>query len=183
MGLLSDEQWLHPAGIRLVLVQRSCGYALRPTLSIPEIAKVVDTVRRCGPPGCVVAVDNCYGEMTDSLEPCAVSQHANGLICSSLCMAAVRALLQGQQLLQSGSSQASCNLKVESRLYSMAMESAFEIVLSQAFLLTLRHMVASTWPGLWTEADLVFISLIKHSFSRRPLTVAMCPCRFLCCLL
>ena len=63
---------LPAAGIKLVLVQRSCGYALRPTLGISEIAKVVELVRRCGPPGCVVAVDNCYGEMTDVLEPCAV---------------------------------------------------------------------------------------------------------------
>ena len=72
-----------PADTKLVLVQRSCGYALRPTLGIEDIARVVDMVRRHGPPGCVVAVDNCYGELTDVLEPCAVSPSA---FCSLPCI-------------------------------------------------------------------------------------------------
>ena len=59
--------------VKLVLVQRSCGYALRPTLGITDIQHVVEMVRQHGPADCVVAVDNCYGEMTDDVEPCAVS--------------------------------------------------------------------------------------------------------------
>jgi cystathionine beta-lyase family protein involved in aluminum resistance len=54
-----------------VLVQRSCGYALRPTLSVDDVARIVHSVKAQAP-GCVVAVDNCYGEFTADREPPAV---------------------------------------------------------------------------------------------------------------
>lgn len=52
-------------------IQRSCGYALRPTLSIAEIGRAVQSIK-AQDPNCLVLVDNCYGEFTEELEPCAV---------------------------------------------------------------------------------------------------------------
>lgn len=45
-------------------IQRSCGYALRPTLSIDEIARAVKIVKSQDP-NVLVLVDNCYGEFTE----------------------------------------------------------------------------------------------------------------------
>lgn len=68
----SDLPCTHCAETRVALIQRSCGYALRPTLDIAEIDMAVQ-VLKSQQPGCVVAVDNCYGEFTANKEPCAVS--------------------------------------------------------------------------------------------------------------
>jgi cystathionine beta-lyase family protein involved in aluminum resistance len=62
---------VHVGRTRVVHVQRSCGYALRPTLSVSEIARVVESVKRQDPT-VVVCVDNCYGEFTERREPCSV---------------------------------------------------------------------------------------------------------------
>lgn len=56
---------------KVALVQRSCGYALRPTLSIEDIRRAVEVIK-AQRPDVLVLVDNCYGEFTDSLEPPAV---------------------------------------------------------------------------------------------------------------
>lgn len=56
---------------RLALVQRSCGYALRPTLRIADIERAVQVIKAQNP-NVIVAVDNCYGEFTDTAEPPAV---------------------------------------------------------------------------------------------------------------
>ncbi len=56
---------------RMVLIQRSCGYSWRPSLSLAEIGHLVERVKR-RQPGCVVFVDNCYGELVQPLEPTAV---------------------------------------------------------------------------------------------------------------
>ncbi|KAL4857014.1 hypothetical protein ACK3TF_002702 [Chlorella vulgaris] len=56
---------------KVALVQRSCGYALRPTLRIDEIERAVAAIKAQNP-DVIVAVDNCYGEFTDSREPPAV---------------------------------------------------------------------------------------------------------------
>lgn len=50
------------------LVQRSCGYSLRPTLSIDEIGRCVDIIKAQAPE-CIVVVDNCYGEFVEEREP------------------------------------------------------------------------------------------------------------------
>ncbi|WP_324667508.1 aminotransferase class I/II-fold pyridoxal phosphate-dependent enzyme [Geochorda subterranea] len=55
---------------RMVLVQRSRGYAWRPSLSIDAIAAVCEVAHRRG--GCVVLVDNAYGEFVETREPCHV---------------------------------------------------------------------------------------------------------------
>ena len=56
---------------RLVLIQRSCGYSWRQSLSLEEIQKIV-TIVKAQNPHTVCFVDNCYGEFTDELEPTAV---------------------------------------------------------------------------------------------------------------
>ncbi|MBC5794465.1 methionine gamma-lyase family protein [Sphaerospermopsis sp. LEGE 00249] len=53
---------------RLVLIQRSCGYSWRPSLSIAEIEKIVHIVKQQNP-NTVCFVDNCYGEFIDTKEP------------------------------------------------------------------------------------------------------------------
>jgi cystathionine beta-lyase family protein involved in aluminum resistance len=56
---------------RLVHIQRSCGYAWRPSLSISDIEKVVAIVKQQNP-NIVCFVDNCYGEFVETQEPTAV---------------------------------------------------------------------------------------------------------------
>jgi cystathionine beta-lyase family protein involved in aluminum resistance len=56
---------------RLVLIQRSCGYSWRQSLSIAEIQRIVESVKQQNP-HTVCFVDNCYGEFVDHLEPTAV---------------------------------------------------------------------------------------------------------------
>jgi cystathionine beta-lyase family protein involved in aluminum resistance len=56
---------------RLVLIQRSCGYSWRQSLSIAEIEKIVDSVKQQNP-NTVCFVDNCYGEFIEGKEPTAV---------------------------------------------------------------------------------------------------------------
>ena len=56
---------------RLVLIQRSCGYSWRKSLSITEIEEIVTVVKRQNP-NTVCFVDNCYGEFVESIEPTAV---------------------------------------------------------------------------------------------------------------
>lgn len=53
---------------RLVLIQRSCGYSWRQSLSIEEIGKIVHLVKRQNP-NTVCFVDNCYGEFIETREP------------------------------------------------------------------------------------------------------------------
>ena len=56
---------------RLVLIQRSCGYSWRQSLSIEDIQRIVESVKRQNP-DTVCFVDNCYGEFVTELEPTAV---------------------------------------------------------------------------------------------------------------
>jgi cystathionine beta-lyase family protein involved in aluminum resistance len=56
---------------RLVLIQRSCGYSWRSSLSIAEIEKIVQIVKQQNP-DTVCFVDNCYGEFIETCEPTAV---------------------------------------------------------------------------------------------------------------
>ncbi len=58
---------IHPQ-TRLVFIQRSCGYDWRPSLSIDEIARIVDSVKQQNQ-NTVCCVDNCYGEFVDDREP------------------------------------------------------------------------------------------------------------------
>ncbi|MBL1177560.1 aminotransferase class I/II-fold pyridoxal phosphate-dependent enzyme [Pantanalinema sp. GBBB05] len=56
---------------RLVLIQRSCGYSWRPSLSIADIEKIIVLVKQQNP-NTICFVDNCYGEFVDTQEPTAV---------------------------------------------------------------------------------------------------------------
>lgn len=49
-------------------IQRSCGYQIRPTLTVAEIRAAVAAVRAVDD-SIVVTVDNCYGEFTEGEEP------------------------------------------------------------------------------------------------------------------
>ncbi|MBR3457181.1 MAG: methionine gamma-lyase family protein, partial [Selenomonadaceae bacterium] len=53
---------------KLVLIQRSRGYSMRPPLTVSGIGEIVAEVKRVKP-DCVCFVDNCYGEFVDTKEP------------------------------------------------------------------------------------------------------------------
>ena len=55
------EQRIHP-GIRMVYIQRSRGYSLRTSLFVEEIGRIAAVAKRLAP-GCIVMVDNCYGNL------------------------------------------------------------------------------------------------------------------------
>ncbi len=59
---------LRPA---VAYIQRSRGYAPRRALSVEEIGRIAEAVKAVSPDTAVV-VDNCYGEFTETREPCAV---------------------------------------------------------------------------------------------------------------
>ncbi len=53
---------------KLVTIQRSKGYAQRPTLSVEEIGKLVQWMKGLRP-DVICMVDNCYGEFVETIEP------------------------------------------------------------------------------------------------------------------
>ncbi|NER05530.1 MAG: methionine gamma-lyase family protein [Okeania sp. SIO3C4] len=56
---------------RLALIQRSCGYSWRASLSVADIEKIVKIVKEQNP-RTVCFVDNCYGEFIEEREPLVV---------------------------------------------------------------------------------------------------------------
>ena len=55
-------------GARVVYLQRSRGYSLRPALSVADIRRIAELTRQVNPDA-VIMVDNCYGEFVDYEEP------------------------------------------------------------------------------------------------------------------
>ena len=53
---------------KLITIQRSKGYAMRPTLSVQRIGELIAFCKRCKP-DVLVMVDNCYGEFVETVEP------------------------------------------------------------------------------------------------------------------
>ncbi|MBP5460328.1 MAG: methionine gamma-lyase family protein, partial [Clostridia bacterium] len=53
---------------KLVTIQRSKGYQMRPTFSVAQIGELIAFVKE-RKPDVLVMVDNCYGEFTETLEP------------------------------------------------------------------------------------------------------------------
>ncbi len=53
---------------KLVTIQRSKGYASRPTLSVKRIGELIEFVKKIKPE-VICMVDNCYGEFVDITEP------------------------------------------------------------------------------------------------------------------
>ena len=57
--------------IKLVFIQRSCGYSWRSSMSIEQIRILCEYIHNYNP-NIVCFVDNCYGEFVEEKEPCAV---------------------------------------------------------------------------------------------------------------
>lgn len=58
------------ANIRVLHIQRSCGYQWRPSIPVAEIGNVIAHIRAVFPDReLIVFVDNCYGEFVEDLEP------------------------------------------------------------------------------------------------------------------
>ncbi len=53
---------------KLVTIQRSKGYQIRPTLSVSKIGELISFVKKIKP-DVLVMVDNCYGEFVETIEP------------------------------------------------------------------------------------------------------------------
>ncbi len=53
---------------KLVTIQRSKGYAQRPTLSVERIGELISFIKEIKP-DCICMVDNCYGEFVQKIEP------------------------------------------------------------------------------------------------------------------
>ncbi|KAJ7543064.1 hypothetical protein O6H91_09G023700 [Diphasiastrum complanatum] len=53
------------------LIQRSCGYSWRQSLTIADIERAVRVIQAQNP-CCTIVVDNCYGEFVETTEPTAV---------------------------------------------------------------------------------------------------------------
>ncbi len=55
-------------GAKVVYIQRSRGYSLRPALTVKDIARIAEATRSTNPEA-VIMVDNCYGEFVEKQEP------------------------------------------------------------------------------------------------------------------
>ena len=66
--------------VRMVYIQRSRGYSLRPSLFVEEIEKIAEVAKH-KVPDCIVMVDNCYGEFVQRDEPVS---HGADLMAGSL---------------------------------------------------------------------------------------------------
>ncbi|MCR4693884.1 MAG: methionine gamma-lyase family protein [Pseudobutyrivibrio sp.] len=53
---------------KLVTIQRSKGYASRPTLSVEQIGELISFIKNIKP-DIICMVDNCYGEFVEKIEP------------------------------------------------------------------------------------------------------------------
>jgi len=53
---------------KLVTIQRSKGYAMRPTFSVKQIGELIAFIKEIKPE-VICMVDNCYGEFVDIIEP------------------------------------------------------------------------------------------------------------------
>ena len=53
---------------KLVTIQRSKGYAARPTLSVKRIGELISFIKNIKP-DVICMVDNCYGEFVETIEP------------------------------------------------------------------------------------------------------------------
>ena len=75
VDLLDDGTFNYPAireaineKTKLITIQRSKGYATRPTFSVKQIGELISFVKSVKP-DVICMVDNCYGEFVDTIEP------------------------------------------------------------------------------------------------------------------
>lgn len=66
--------------VKMVYIQRSRGYSLRPSLFVEDIEKIAKAVRSVSK-DIIIMVDNCYGEFVQEDEPCA---HGADLMAGSM---------------------------------------------------------------------------------------------------
>ena len=67
--------------LKLIHIQRSCGYKWRPSIPVMEIGRLCDHIRRKFKEkgrDIIIFVDNCYGELVEEIEPC----HVGADICA-----------------------------------------------------------------------------------------------------
>jgi cystathionine beta-lyase family protein involved in aluminum resistance len=71
-----DKCLLDNPNIKLIHIQRSCGYQWRPSIPVAEIGRLCRHIetkyKKDQNRPLVVFVDNCYGELVEDLEPCHV---------------------------------------------------------------------------------------------------------------
>jgi len=73
---LTDQQTVDYASLsrcitpktRMILIQRSRGYSLRPAVDLDTIKELVAIIRSCNS-NTIIMVDNCYGEFVNTTEP------------------------------------------------------------------------------------------------------------------
>jgi cystathionine beta-lyase family protein involved in aluminum resistance len=70
VDLAAVEQAIKP-NTKMIGIQRSKGYATRPSFTVKEIEEMILVVKRIKP-DVIVFVDNCYGEFVEIQEPCHV---------------------------------------------------------------------------------------------------------------
>ena len=75
VDLLPDGSFDYPAiekaihaGTKMITIQRSKGYATRPTFSVSQIGELIAFCKRVKP-DVLCRVDNCYGEFVEEIEP------------------------------------------------------------------------------------------------------------------
>ena len=66
--LESIKNRLKKEPVKMVYIQRSRGYSLRPSLFVSDIERIVKAVREIDKKA-VIMVDNCYGEFVEKSEP------------------------------------------------------------------------------------------------------------------
>jgi cystathionine gamma-lyase len=69
-----DEYLSVDKSVKLIHIQRSCGYQWRPSIVMSEIERLCDHINRKWKPvrDLIIFVDNCYGELVEDVEPCHV---------------------------------------------------------------------------------------------------------------
>lgn len=64
----AEQELTANSKIKVVAIQRSRGYASRPSFTVAQIKEMIDFVRKYAP-NAVIFVDNCYGEFSETEEP------------------------------------------------------------------------------------------------------------------
>lgn len=62
------EKRMSEKNVRLVEIQRSKGYSTRKSITLDKIERVIKTIRKVNS-DVIIMVDNCYGELTNDVEP------------------------------------------------------------------------------------------------------------------
>lgn len=62
------EERVKKGNVKLIEIQRSRGYALRKSISLEKMEKVIKLIKNVNKDA-IIMVDNCYGEFVDKIEP------------------------------------------------------------------------------------------------------------------